>query len=749
MDDLRQSWSTQQLVDFLAVVSAEAERIPVLQTAIERAAEALEADVGAIVERGVTVAATGFGPGELPAAQLRALARERRGTLALPWGGTARCLVVPIGSDDDARLILGRDADDGFNPEEASLLRGMARVLALTRRSLGLLDEQRLLLDALNERGQLLERLSRIQNSIVRRGDLQEVLDAIVEGAQELLGDEAVALRLVDPADPRTMAVVAATGMAPQAIAKLSSTPVGETIGGRAMAENRLLTSAAGDAGPGTFIVDGVCAALAAPVHENGRAIGSLTVASSSAQRVYSDAEKDTLTAFAEHASLALTDARNVQKAMHEALYDSLTGLANRRAFLDAVRRAGTMDRRADRRSAVLLIDVDNFKSINDALGHHAGDLVLCAVADRLRECIRDSDTPARLGGDEFAVLLEDCGEDGAEQAAARVVEAFDAPFTVDGRGVNAGVSVGVSLDSGTPEDLLRQADLAMYAAKAAGKDRYAAFVPAMQQAADRRRALEQDLRHALRDGGLFLQYQPIVRLADESVVGAEALLRWRHPERGLITPSEFIPLAEEAGLIVPLGRWVLGEATRQGAAWRERWPWLAMGVNVSGVQVGHPDFIAHVTEALADSGLRHRNLTLELTESVLMHDVEATIARLWEAKELGVQIAADDFGTGYSSLQYLDRFPLDILKLPRAFVEGLDAGGGTIARAVVELGHNLGLRVVGEGIERHEQLAALRQIGCALGQGFHFARPLDAPAFEALLGASARPAASAGQAQR
>jgi diguanylate cyclase (GGDEF)-like protein len=384
----------------------------------------------------------------------------------------------------------------------------------------------------------------------------------------------------------------------------------------------------------------------------------------------------------------------------------------------------------------VLLIDVDNFKSINDALGHHAGDFVLCAVADRLRECIRDSDTAARLGGDEFAVLLEDCGENGAEQAAARIVDAFVAPFTIDGRGVSAGVSVGVSLDTGSPENLLRQADLAMYAAKAAGKDRYAAFVPAMQHAADRRRALESDLRRALGDGGLYLQYQPIIRLEDESVVGAEALLRWRHPERGLIPPAEFIPLAEEAGLIVAVGRWVLGEATRQGAAWRERWPWLGMSVNVSGLQVGHPEFIAHVTDALAGSGLRHRNLILELTESVLMHDVEATIARLWEAKELGVQIAADDFGTGYSSLQYLDRFPLDILKLPRTFVEGLgaDGGGQTIARAVVELGHNLGLRVVGEGIEQPEQLAALRQMGCALGQGFHFARPLDPADFEARL---------------
>jgi diguanylate cyclase (GGDEF)-like protein len=385
----------------------------------------------------------------------------------------------------------------------------------------------------------------------------------------------------------------------------------------------------------------------------------------------------------------------------------------------------------------VLLLDVDNFKSINDALGHAAGDEVLCAVADRLRECIRDGDTAARLGGDEFAVLLEDCGEDGAERTAARIVEAFAAPFTIDGRGLTAGVSVGVSLDCGSPEDLLRQADLAMYAAKAAGKDRYAAFVPAMQYAADRRRALEADLRRALEDGGLFLQYQPIIRLEDDTVVGAEALLRWNHPERGLIGPGEFIPLAEEAGLIVPVGRWVLGEAARQGAAWQERWPWLGMGVNVSGLQVSHPDFIAHVKGALAESGLCHRNLTLELTESVLMQDVEATIARLWEAKELGVEIAADDFGTGYSSLQYLDRFPLDILKLPRTFVEGLggDGGGTTIARAVVELGHNLGLRVVGEGIEEPGQLAALRQMGCALGQGFHFARPLDPRDFEVLLG--------------
>ena len=734
----RHSWSTQQLVDFLAVVSTQKGPEAARRIAIECAAEALEADVGAIVDGEALVAVTGFGLTE-PSSALVELAQAPRGTLRLPWGDHALCIAAPLGDESGSRMVVGRVGDDGFSPEETGLLRGMAQILTHALRSLALLDAQRTLAASLDERGRLLERLSRIQRAIIHRGALQDVLDAIVEGARDFLGDEVVGLRLLDRDDPTMMEVVASAGISPDVLARIRRTPSGQGVGGRAIAENRLVlvedyqrSAARLDAFEGGWLR----AAVAAPVHENGEAIGSLVVASTCPGRVYTDAEQGVLALFAEHASLAVTDARNVRDALREARHDSLTGLANRRAFLDAVRRATARDRRSGSRSGVLLLDVDNFKSINDGLGHEAGDAVLRAVAARLQDCIREGDLAARLGGDEFAVLVDGSGEAGARQAARRILQAFDTPVSVLGRRLNAAVSIGVSSDPGTPESLLRQADLAMYAAKGAGKGRFTTYTPALQRAADQRRALELDLRRALDEQALFLQYQPIVRLADESIVGAEALLRWRHPERGLIPPCDFIPLAEESGLIVPIGRWVLEQATRQAAGWTQRWPDLGMGVNISALQVSHPDFAGDLSAALDGSGLRPRNLILELTETVLMNEIASTIDRLWHAKRLGVQIAVDDFGTGYSSLQYLDQFPLDILKLPRAFVQRLEAdnSGSTIARAVVELGHNLGLHVVGEGIERLDQLVELRGLGCALGQGFYFARPLDADAFEALL---------------
>jgi len=738
MAHAHESWPTQQLVEFLAVVSACSDLGLARRTAVERAAEAVEADVGALVQDGAVLATTGFSAEDVPAAAIVAAATQRTGELELPWG-TCRTRNVPVHADGSARMLLGRLGEEGFSTEEIALMRGMARVLAVSCRGIELVEE-------LEERQSLFARLARIQRSIVQRAELQDVLEAIVGGAQELLGDEMITLRLVDPDDRGTMVMVASRGIADELLQRTRRVPVGSGAGGRAVVEDRLIV--VGDygafAGAHEALGGAAHAVLAAPVHENGEPIGSLVVASADPARRHSATEQETLLAFAEHASLALTDARNYESAVRQALYDGLTGLANRALFRDHLAQAQARARRDGRAPSVLFVDVDNFKSVNDSLGHAAGDELLREVARRLRANIREQDLAARLGGDEFAVLVPATGEEGAGRAAQRILNACRQPFAVGGRRLRVSVSVGVASGTEEPDELVRHADLAMYEAKAAGKDGVESYAPRMQVAAVRRLELEADLREAIARDELFLQFQPLVRLATDRVAGVEALVRWRHPRRGVVPPCDFIPLAEQTGLIHPIGRWVLQQACAQAAAWAGRFPELGMGVNISARQLADPGFHAELQDVLATTGLPPRTLVLELTETALMHDVEASIQQLCRAKELGVQVAVDDFGTGYSSLQYLLRLPLDVLKMTRAFVERIDgpAHEQAIGRTILDLGRSLGLSVVGEGIERPGQLHRLRELGCSLGQGFLLARPMDAPALERLLEAEDGPLA-------
>jgi predicted signal transduction protein with EAL and GGDEF domain len=353
----------------------------------------------------------------------------------------------------------------------------------------------------------------------------------------------------------------------------------------------------------------------------------------------------------------------------------------------------------------------------------------------------------ARLGGDEFAVLLREVGGAGdAVVVAERVARALAAPFGVHGVELRVGASVGIALGAdaavadrdGDGEDLLRFADVAMYAAKHGGKGRHAVFEPAMHLRAQERRALEHDLREAVARGELVLHYQPIVRLDTGRVTGAEALVRWQHPGRGLVPPGEFIPLAESTGMIVEIGRWVLEEACREAARWRaaagDGAPTVA--VNVSAAQIQHPGLLDEVRGALGAAGLPARALTVEITETAMLADTEAAVARLHELKAVGVMLAVDDFGTGYSSLSYLQRFPVDVLKIDKSFVDRVAADGRdpVLTRAIAALGGALGLRVVAEGVERAAQPGALRALGCGYGQGYHYARPLPAAEFAALL---------------
>ena len=430
---------------------------------------------------------------------------------------------------------------------------------------------------------------------------------------------------------------------------------------------------------------------------------------------------------------------RGRDELVHQAFHDALTGLPNRALFRDrtqqALARAHNRRRVAQSRIAVLFLDLDDFKSINDSLGHGAGDALLQEVSARLTTTLRIEDSIARLGGDEFAILLEELPDPkAAEVTARRLLAALTAPIHLPNgeREVVARASIGVAVSTGpedTAEDLLRDADAAMYAAKNGGRGRYRVFEADMHERALERFALEGELRSAIENDELTLDYQPVLELATHRVVAVEALVRWRHPTKGIVPPNDFIPTAEETGLIVPLGRWVLQRAclcARQLQGHPGVAPDLIMSVNLSPRQFHDPNLVADVAGAIGNAGIDATTLVLEITESMLTADLDSTADTLARLKALGVRLAIDDFGTGYSTLSYLRRFPIDILKLDRELIEAGTGPDAKLMRAIVGLGRSLDLATVAEGIERPEQEAELRALGCDLGQGFLFARPMS-----------------------
>jgi diguanylate cyclase (GGDEF)-like protein/PAS domain S-box-containing protein len=440
-----------------------------------------------------------------------------------------------------------------------------------------------------------------------------------------------------------------------------------------------------------------------------------------------------------------VTDRKALEEELaHQAFHDSLTGLSNRAVFRDRVDHALARSARLGTPLTVLLLDLDGFKTINDSLGHEAGDELLIAVAARILACGRESDTVARLGGDEFGILLEDEGDERrATQVAHRVLQAVSEPYDVRGREIFVRASIGIAFSSpgtDTTDDLIRNADAAMYAAKAAGRDRYQIFEPAMHARALARFEVHADLQRALDRGELAVYYQPIVEFSTGAVKGVEALVRWLHPTRGVLAPIEFIGVAEDTGLIVPLGRWVLNEACRQIVEWRSNDPdasTLMVSVNLSTRQLLEPDIVLQVQRVLEETGLDPAALTLELTEGSLMQDVADTAVKLRALKHLGVRLAIDDFGTGSSSLAYLKHFPIDLLKIDKSFVEQItteESEGSALVRTIIELAQTFELDTVAEGIEAVDQLDELRSAGCRSGQGYLFARPLDGDAMEGLL---------------
>ncbi|HYF12427.1 MAG TPA: EAL domain-containing protein [Actinomycetota bacterium] len=443
------------------------------------------------------------------------------------------------------------------------------------------------------------------------------------------------------------------------------------------------------------------------------------------------------------------------EQLSHQAFHDSVTGLANRALFKDRVEHALERQTRADLPVSVLFMDLDDFKTINDSLGHAAGDRLLGEVGERVKSSLRTADTAARFGGDEFAVLLED-GGDGttAAEVAARILASLEGPFHLEAKDVFVRASIGIASAEHTEksgpegaEELLRNADVAMYMAKEGGKGRYQVFEPAMHDTALKRLELKADLQRAVDNHEFVLHYQPVIELSTGAVEGFEALLRWMHPQRGMVPPLDFIPLAEETGLIVPIGKWVLREAAIRAKDLQDRYPAdppLSMAVNLSVRQLQRPEIVSEVAEILMETGLAAFDLVLEITESVMMQDMELSIQRLAELKELGVRLAVDDFGTGYSSLNYIRRFPVDILKVDKSFVDGVNDGGeeSALTAAIIELASILKLRPVAEGIERADQLERLLDLKCDLGQGYYFAKPLALDDVDELLATRAALAA-------
>ena len=419
------------------------------------------------------------------------------------------------------------------------------------------------------------------------------------------------------------------------------------------------------------------------------------------------------------------------EKTRHEALHDPLTTLPNRNLFLDRLGHALAQARRHQDSVAVLFLDLDQFKLVNDSLGHAAGDELLAAVAPRLQQALRPTDTVARFGGDEFAILIEEVtSERDAIRVAERISEALTRPFVLRQREHFVSASAGISIGGGgeSPEALIRDADAALYRAKDRGRGGYEIFDEAMRSRVIDHMQTENDLRKALQRGELELHYQPIVSLKDHSVVMLEALLRWRHPERGLIPPAGFIPVAEESRLILPIGRWVLEEACREATVWQRRNPDRApvgVSVNLSARELADPQLLRSIESAVVLSGIDPITLRLELTESTLFEEAEDPVQSLRALQSLGVRLVLDDFGTGFSSLGYLRRLPLSAIKLDRAFVENLttDSDDAAIVKAVTEMAGTLGLDVCAEGIETAEQLAAIKGLGCSHAQGFYFSR--------------------------
>jgi diguanylate cyclase (GGDEF)-like protein/PAS domain S-box-containing protein len=659
-----------------------------------------------------------------------------------------------IAGDDDGRgaLRMRVREGDGWRPVEAILtnrrdMPGINGVVACFR---NLTQEERLrsnleiqlqldlhnraLRNELQERQRFLSRLVRIQSSIARRAPLDDVLVAIVDGAAQLLGDIVVGLRLRDPFDPSRLVLVASHGIDDDLLAQLSECDdVG--IGNQAYRENCSIVvdnyADLKDPIP-AFVTHGLRAAMAVPVRSDGVAVGSLAIGTMWSQ-TYSDTEREMLEILAEHAGIAILDA-NSREIVRIALMDSLTGLPNRRLFLERLTQAIELCQHNRRPLAVLFIDLDGFKAVNDGRGHAAGDEVLIEIAKRIEKTIDSPDSAARLGGDEFVVMLEDCDLSRAATTADAISTAIRAPLRFGRRSFYVGATIGVATIDGEyvdAEGMLRQADIAMYRGKRDGRNKVVIFEPSMERAVIARAELEGELRGGIRSGGIHAVFQPVVDLQTGAVMSVEALARWTSVTQGPIAPTRFVELAEQMNMVAELDHAMIKSSCR---AIRDivdpisKRP-VGLSVNLSPQYLDQIDVVDELLDVLRAEDFPPTRLIVEVTETEAMRDPVAVGIRIRQLREHGIRVAIDDFGTGYSSLAYLEQFPIDYVKIDQRFVEQIEDSARTrsLVESMSQMVHSLNLTAVAEGVETLEQAQTLRAMGFELAQGYFFARPIPA----------------------
>jgi diguanylate cyclase (GGDEF)-like protein len=709
------NWSTQQLAEFLSGISNCETQDEATQYAVERAAEALEAEVCIYMRDGQVIDSIGFPPGAVSAEPVQAAIEGVTDSIEVPGIGDCPVMVVPVTGRIGGHLVIAR-VGNNFEAAERSLVRAMARAMSLSVGAIHTLEAER-------ERRELLGRLSRIQRSISHHAPLKEVLDAISEGAAELLGERLAGVALIDPSEPGRIVAASLVGLPPEAIDEIVGHPAG-AIMRRAMETESLVVvdDFQGDPEMHSYFVEaGIRSAIAAPVLEAGRPAGVVCVTTKKERRTYSEAEREVLTAFADHASLALTDARLTDQ-VERALHDHLTGLPNRSFLSEAL----TDLLQAGESPAVISLDLDKFRTINDRIGHQSGDHVLIDVARRLKEVAGENDVVARMEGDAFALLTS---AQSAPALGERIIEAVGKAYEFEGRELRTAASLGI-VDSGDDaEQMLREADLAMYRAKSEGGSRIVTFEPGMHTELMKRLELQDDLARALEDGEIVAYFQPKVDLRSARVIGVEALVRWDHPETGLVPPNEFLDLAEAGGHMRALTERVIEFSTRAAGDWWHSGLGLQLSVNLAPSSFSEPDWKLDdfVAKTLARTGLPGKSLQFEVTEDALMADPDVAARRLKQLSKLGATISIDDFGTGHSSLGRLKTLPIDELKIDRSFIQELTDDDKTIVRSTIHLAHQMGLQVVAEGVETEEAWRQLRSMGAERAQGFLIAKPLPA----------------------
>jgi diguanylate cyclase (GGDEF)-like protein len=656
-----------------------------------------------------------------------------------------RLVVEVLSTQRRYGLLAAINPTGRFFPQEHEVLEVYARLAAAALDSASALDDSR-------RQARTARALLDLSNALAQLVATDDMAANIARAVPAVIGCDRAAVALFEPGASSGRVVATFGYSVPQDVRLRSmEVPVPRPrAGDTAVTVWDRETAAHLDVLPMLMDELGAAAVATIPIVVNDERVG-LVVGDvvDRSERMIDDPElAGRLRGVASQATIAIRNARLLEGIRHQALHDALTGLPNRTLILDRVEQMQARAKRSGNESAVLFIDLDGFKQVNDTLGHEAGDQLLKSVAARLLATLREGDTIARLGGDEFVVLVEGATPTGSpEFVAERLLEVLREPFEVPDVArptVRITASIGIAHGNRmSATDLLRDADIALYEAKAAGRDRFVTFRREMQTAVEDRLTLELDARGALDRGEYFLMYQPIFELESGRVLGVEALVRWNHPRRGLVQPDAFIPMLEETKLIVDVGRWVIEEACRQAQGWRLPERDMYVSVNVSARQLDGDHLVRDLRRALEATGLPPSALVIELTETAIMYDAEATAHQLRAIKELGVSVAIDDFGTGYSSLAYLRQFPVDILKIDRSFVSSISdsAESSALIHTLVQLGKQLGLKTLAEGIEQHDQFCQLQQEECDSGQGFMFARPLAADAVDAFLTGLPRPA--------